>query len=102
MFPTTLAHLAAQRRSNGAHAWPLPSSDVTIRLARPQDQPAVRHLAELDSRRPPRGDVLVALVGGELRAALPLASGAPIADPFQPTAALTALLADYATRLRHA
>jgi hypothetical protein len=102
MFPTTLAHLAARRRSDGAQAWPLPAAEVTIRIAREADGPAVHRLAQLDSRPVPEGDVLVAEVSGELRAALPLGGGEPIGDPFRPTAALTALLADYSTRVRHA
>jgi hypothetical protein len=74
--------------------------ELTIRLARPGDEPALRRVAALDSRRAPRGDVLVAEVGGEVRAALSLAGEEPVADPFAPTAALTSLLRLRAIQLR--
>jgi hypothetical protein len=75
-------------------------TDVTIRLAAPADDEALARLAELDSRPVPAGYVLVAEVGGELRAAVPVAGGEPVADPFHPTAALTSLLALRARQLR--
>lgn len=65
---------------------------ITIRPARPSDRPALRRLAALDSARPPSGEVLLAETGGEVRAALPLGGGRPIADPFHHTADLVALL----------
>lgn len=66
---------------------------VTIRMARPQDAPAVHALEELDSRRLAEGDVLLAEVGGEVRAAMPAGGGEAVADPFRPTADLVELLA---------
>ena len=102
MLPTALIHLAARERPDPGAAWPAPPESVTIRLARPTDGAAVDRLAQLDSRPAPSGDLLVAEVEGELQAALPLGGGPAIADPFRPTAALTDLLTDYATRLRHA
>jgi hypothetical protein len=74
--------------------------EVTIRVAGPADDEALARLAELDSRPAPAGYVLVAEVGCELRAALPVAGGEPVADPFHPTAALTSLLALRARQLR--
>jgi len=68
-------------------------AEVTIRLARPSDQRSLERLAQLDSRSTPAGPVLVAEVDGELRAALPLGDGGPVADPFVPTAPLISLLA---------
>lgn len=65
---------------------------ITIRPAGPTDRPALRRLAALDSASPPTGQVLLAEAGGELRAALPLGGGRPIADPFHRTADLVALL----------
>jgi hypothetical protein len=53
---------------------------------------AIERLAQLDSARRPSGPVLVAAVGGEPVAALPLDGGPAIADPFQRTAALVSLL----------
>jgi hypothetical protein len=75
---------------------------VTIRRSRGADRQALAVLAQLDSRALDGGDMLVAEVEGELRAALPLAGGAPIADPFRPTAALVSLLAMRAEQIRAA
>ena len=63
---------------------------VTIYVSEPDE--AIERLARLDSARRPRGQVLVAAVGGEPMAALPLDGGPAIADPFQQTAALVSLL----------
>src|SRR3954467_9179460 len=77
----------------------IPTDLVTIRVAGPDDEQALAHLGELDSRPAPAGYVLVAEVGGELRAALSVEGGEPVADPFHPTAALTSLLALRARQL---
>jgi hypothetical protein len=68
------------------------TSDIVIRRARPADAAALRRLARLDDRRLPRGELLVAEVEGEIRAAVGLADGAAIADPWQLTADLVELL----------
>lgn len=66
---------------------------VTLRPAQPGDAAKLARLAELDCRRLPDAPLLVAEVGGELLAALPLDGAAdPIADPFRPTAELVELL----------
>jgi hypothetical protein len=65
---------------------------VTVRYAGVADAPALARLAALDSGTPPRGPALIAEVGSRPLAALPLGSGRPIADPFEPTAELVALL----------
>lgn len=67
---------------------------LTLRLLGAADAPALRRLAERDSRTVPRGELLGAELDGRLLAALPLAdpSGAPLADPFESTAAIVALL----------
>jgi hypothetical protein len=70
---------------------------VTIYESHPDG--AIEALAQLDSARCPSGRVLVAAVGGEPRAALPLEGGRAIADPFHRTAELVALLE---LRLAHA
>ena len=57
-------------------------ASVTIRRAGAGDEAAVRQLAALDSTRPPAGETIVAEVEGEIVAALPLAGGPPVADPF--------------------
>jgi hypothetical protein len=68
---------------------------LTIRIAVSADAAALGRLAQLDSVPPPAPvPLLVAEVGGELRAALPLDGGPAIADPFWPTAELVALLAE--------
>jgi hypothetical protein len=65
---------------------------ISIRFAGPGDGEAIERLAELDSARPAHGDTLVAEVDGRIAAALPLAEGRVIADPFLPTAELRSLL----------
>jgi hypothetical protein len=65
---------------------------ITIRRATNEDRDAIERLAQLDSRREPRGEALLAFVGGELRAALPLHGGEALADPFYRTAEVVDLL----------
>jgi hypothetical protein len=72
---------------------------VTVRLAGPADRSAVERLAVLDSASVPAGDVLLAEVGHELQAAVPVAGGRPLADPFRPTADLVALLRERASQM---
>jgi hypothetical protein len=72
-----------------------PAEMLTIRMAVSADAEALVRLAQLDSVRPPAPvPMLVAEVGGELRAALPLDGGPAIADPFRRTAQLVAILAE--------
>jgi hypothetical protein len=66
---------------------------LTIRLATDADRPRVERLAQLDSRRAPHGDVLVAELDGRLVAAVGM-DGSAVADPFQRTAAVVRLLRD--------
>jgi hypothetical protein len=72
---------------------------ISIRLATPDDSRALARLAALDSGAVPAGPVLLAERDGEAQAALALAGGATLADPFVPTAELLALLRVRATRL---
>jgi hypothetical protein len=65
---------------------------MIIRRATPHDEPALRRLAALDSKRPPKGDALVAEIDGQIHAAIGLADGTAIADPFKNTAELVELL----------
>jgi hypothetical protein len=65
---------------------------VTLRFAFPDDAQALARLAALDSSQSPLQPVLIAEVEGVLRAALSLADGAVVADPFHPTIALLDLL----------
>jgi hypothetical protein len=66
--------------------------NVTVRLSRPADEADLARLAALDSTGPLRGPALVAEADSRMLAALPLGSGRPIADPFEPTAEIVALL----------
>ena len=59
---------------------------LTIRVAAPDDDGALRRLAELESTRPLRGRVLIAEAGGVPVAAVALETGAVTADPFLRTA----------------
>src|SRR5215211_2903221 len=70
----------------------LSPSPVAMRAARGSDGPAIARLAALDSKPRPRGEVLVAEVDGEIRAALALDTGVIAANPIEPTADLVALL----------
>jgi hypothetical protein len=65
---------------------------ITIRRSTTSDAAAVARIAALDSGRAPEGDAMLAFVGGELRAVLPLDGGRALADPFHRTAELVELL----------
>jgi hypothetical protein len=67
--------------------------NLRIRPAGPHDAPVLCRLAALDSAEPLSGEILVGEVEGEAAAALSLADGSAIADPFRRTAALVELLA---------
>lgn len=66
--------------------------NVTVRRSTSGDAGAIARLAALDSGRPPRGPALIAEADSRMLAALPLGSGRALADPFEPTAELVALL----------
>jgi hypothetical protein len=78
-------------------AWQMPT---TLRLATADDGPALGRLAELDSNRLSPGPHLVADRDGRIDAALSLATGELIADPFHPTADLCELLRCHAGEIR--
>jgi hypothetical protein len=78
----------------------LNSPALTLRLAGPADAGALERLAELDSSHAPRGDVLVAEVGGEVWAAVSLEDHHAVADPFRPTGELVFLLHERARSVR--
>ena len=67
-------------------------NNVTVRRSTSGDESALARLAALDSASPPRGPALIAEADTRMLAALPLGAGRPIADPFEPTAELVALL----------
>jgi hypothetical protein len=66
---------------------------LRIRQADHADAAALARLASLDSSRAPRGDVLLAEVGGELWAAFSLEDGHHVADPTRPSADAVLMLA---------
>jgi hypothetical protein len=68
------------------------SGQITIRHSTDADQADIGRLAALDSRHAPSGDVMLAFVDDELRAAVGMGSGEAVADPFHPTADLVELL----------
>jgi hypothetical protein len=68
------------------------SGSVTIRAASTLDRAAVRRVAQRDGRSVPEGELLVAEVDGELQAAIELATGEVIADPFRRTVELIRML----------
>src|SRR5436305_6551717 len=76
-----------------------PVTAVTLRYANAADGERLRRLAELDSAVAPTGPVLVAVVDGRLRAALPLDGTPPLADPFRRGAELIELLRVRAAQL---
>ena len=65
---------------------------ISIRPARSADKQTLWRLAALDSAAVLHGDVLVAEADNEIVAALSLADGRTIADPFRLTADLVELL----------
>ena len=65
---------------------------LIIRRATAVDAEPLARLAALDSAAAPAGDTLVAVVDGELWAAIEIDSGATIADPFRPSGQLRGLL----------
>jgi hypothetical protein len=65
---------------------------VSIRQAGPQDARSLARLAALDSRRLPRGAVLLAEVDGVPAVAIGVDDGRVVSNPFQATAEIAALL----------
>ena len=83
---------AQKRRSQEA--------SLTVRMATLRDGDALMRLAALDEAPLPRGPVLVAQVGNQLVAGLPLDGGRAFADPFRRTAQFVELLELRAQQLR--
>jgi hypothetical protein len=72
---------------------------VALRLCNVHDDEALERLAVLEGRTSPGGRYVLAEVGGEVVAALPLGGGEPLSDPFRPTAHLLPLLRLRASQL---
>jgi hypothetical protein len=75
------------------------SGPLTVRLAAADDARELERIAELDSAAMPAPPLLLSERDGRLVAAVSLADGAVIADPFDPTADVVALLALRARQL---
>jgi hypothetical protein len=85
---------AAHTASHAAPAAPAAPAtpQITLRSSTAADAAEITRLATIDSAEVPAGPLLLAEVDGELHAALTLADGRVIADPFVPTTDLVALL----------
>ena len=85
-------HVGTPVRSNNAQA-------VAIRRASAADRDRLARLATLDSSRKIVGEALIAQVDDEPRAAIELATGRIVADPFRPTVHLVEQLQQRAEKL---
>jgi hypothetical protein len=85
---------------SGNHSTETHIDGIRIRRLRDNDLAAVERLAQLDSRRPPEGALLGVEIDGRLLAAISLATGESMADPFSRTGELRALLELRAAQLR--
>jgi hypothetical protein len=72
---------------------------IALRLAGHDEASQLAELASLDSQRPLNGDVLVALVDGQLVAAISLVDGRVVANPLRRTVEVRALLQTRAAQL---
>jgi hypothetical protein len=72
---------------------------IALRLAGHDEADELAELASLDSQRPLSGDVLIAVVDGQLVAATSLADGRVIANPLRRTVEVRALLQTRAAQL---
>jgi hypothetical protein len=75
------------------------TASITIRRAH-SEEPGVLRIAALDSARVPAAPLLVAEVGGHVRAVVSLDDGSAVADPFHPTRDLLELLHAHAEASR--
>src|SRR3954468_13475690 len=70
----------------------LHTESFLMRRATIADAARIRELARLDDKRMPAGPFLVAVVSGEIVAAVSLSSGRVVADPFRLTGDAVAML----------
>ena len=84
----------------GRHNSVMNFEQITLRRAGTSDAPALATLAELDSQRLPNDEFLIGEVAGEPWAALGIASGILVADPYRPTVELAGLLRMHAESMR--
>ena len=90
--------VAARARRDPRTRW----ASLTVRLATSADRPALERLAALDGAEPPAAPVLIGSMMAQPVAALSLADGNVVADPFAPTCELVELLRLRARQLRSA
>jgi hypothetical protein len=76
-----------------------PKRTITVRVTDRAEEPAIERLGALSERPIPSGRYLVAEVDGQVWAALPLAGGEPIGDPFLPALEVKELLSLRAAQL---
>ena len=74
----------------------LVTQPITLRPARSEDARTLSELAQLDSARPLHGNVLLAETETGPLAAIELATGRTVADPFRRTAESVGLLRTFA------
>jgi hypothetical protein len=79
---------------------PGPMAAITLRVATADDAQAIERLAALYDRPIPPDPMLLAVVDGELQAALTLAGDRELMEPYLPTAGLVDLLALRVEQLR--
>ena len=89
-----------RRARRAAHTAGTTGAAVLIRPAAAADAHEIARLSELDERELPRGEQLVGVIEGRMVAALDVASGAAIADPFVPTVGVVKLLELRAAQVR--
>jgi hypothetical protein len=90
----------ARANGDGAKRPTTDTRDVELRLCRVADDPELELLAELEGRAVPAGRLVVAVIRGRIVAALPLAGGNALRDPFARTEHLVPLLELRAAQLR--
>ncbi len=88
--------------ARGRHTSVMNLERITLRRAGTGDARALDTLAELDSQRLPDDEFLIGEVAGEPWAALGIASGILVADPYRPTVELAGLLRMRAESMRGA
>ena len=76
------------------------ANTYVIRKAAESDAEAIRRLSELDSRKAPTGYVLIGEIEARPAVAISVEDGHVVADPFAPTAQLTAMVRMRANALR--
>jgi hypothetical protein len=94
----TLQRSVGHRFAAGAPRIEAP--DIELRLCKSDDDFALDQLSELSEQPVPFGRLVVALVDGRLVAAMPLAGGPVLRDPFVRTVHLIPLLQLRAKQLR--